>query len=71
MQEKEIESKFKKLPEHLKEEVLKYVDYLLLQQQDGKYKQSKPFTFKWEGTLKDENINVTSVELQHKSLEWR
>ncbi len=47
------------------------VDYLLLQQQDGKYKQSKPFTFKWEGTLKDENINVTSVELQHKSLEWR
>ncbi len=56
MQEKEIETKFKKLPEQLKEKVLNYVDYLLLQQQDGKHKQSKSFTFNWEGKLKDAKI---------------
>ncbi len=71
MQEKEIETKFKKLPEQLREKVLNYVDYLLLQQQDGKHKQSKSLTFIWEGKLKDAKININSVELQHKSLEWR
>ncbi len=70
MQEKEIETKVKKLSERFRKKVLKYVDFLL-SQQDSKNEQIKSFSFKWEGKLKDPKTNTTSVELQHKSLEWR
>lgn len=70
MYEKEIEVKMGQLPEDLKREVLGYVDFLL-----SKYKSSeatkKKFKFDWEGGLSEIKEKFTSVELQHKTLEWR
>jgi hypothetical protein len=70
MQRKEIEVKFQELPENLKIQVLNYIDSLL-----KKHKNQKPgsekFKFDWEGGLSDLKKEFTSVELQHKSLEWR
>ena len=71
MLEKEIEAKVKRLPEQLRGIVLKYVDFLL--QQEEKHRQIKQFNFNWEGKLKEveKTNNISSVELQHKSIEWR
>ena len=69
MYEKEIELKIRDLPEDLKKEVLNYIDFLL-----KKYKnagKAKKFKFDWEGGLSEMQEKFTSVELQHKALEWR
>ncbi|MDR9769406.1 MULTISPECIES: hypothetical protein [Acetomicrobium] len=29
------------------------------------------FKFDWEGGLSDANIKISSVDLQHKALDWR
>lgn len=70
MNEREIEVKMKKLPEHIKREVLNYMEFLL---EKYKNKDFKPgdFRFDWEGGLSDITEKFTSVELQHKALEWR
>jgi hypothetical protein len=70
MIEEKLNSMFHKLPFHLKREVLDYMEFL-----SNKYR-SKPlpkkkFKFDWEGGLADSNINMTSVELQHKAMDWR
>ena len=58
------------LPEYLKREVLDYIEFLL-----KKYKrkegEKRPFPFDWEGGLAEIGKKFTSVELQHKALEWR
>jgi len=64
-----IETKIKKLPPHLKREVLDYIDFLT-----QKYHPSSPgerFKFNWEGGLSDLADKYSSVELQHKVSEWR
>jgi hypothetical protein len=70
MYEREIETKVQKLPENLKKEVLDYIDFLLEKYQ-GKKVRKRKFTFDWEGGLSDIKDEFTSVELQHKALEWR
>lgn len=70
MYETEIEAKVQKLPENLKKEVLDYVEFLLEKYQTKKIKKRK-FTFDWEGGLSDIRDEYTSVELQHKTAEWR
>ncbi len=70
MYEKEIEVKIQKLPEDLRKEVLDYVDFLLSKYQDRKTA-GKKFKFDWEGGLSEIRGEFTSVELQHKALEWR
>ena len=42
----------------------------LLNNKENKAKTRKSFTFDWEGGLKDMRDEFTSIELQHKSLEW-
>jgi len=37
----------------------------------SKKPKAKKFTFNWEGGLSELKEEFTSVELQHKSLEWR
>ncbi len=65
-----IKSKFDELPEDLKKEVLDYIEFLL--QKYGTYKTKKDkFRFDWEGGLSNLKDKYTSVELQHKVLEWR
>jgi hypothetical protein len=70
MHEKEIEVKIQKLPEDLRREVLDYVDFLLSRYQDRETARGK-FKFDWEGGLSEIREEFTSVELQHKALEWR
>jgi hypothetical protein len=70
MLEKEIEVKIRELPKDLRREVLDYMEFLL-----RKYKRketvAKKFKFDWEGGLSEIREKFTSVELQHKALEWR
>lgn len=73
MIEQNLDTMVHNLPLSLKREVLDYVEFLL-----SKYpKQSKTavpkksFKFDWEGGLADIKDKMTSVELQHKAMEWR
>ena len=70
MDVKEIEMKMKELPEDLRREVLDYVEFLLNKYKDTKIK-AKGFKFDWEGGLSEIREKFTSVELQHRALEWR
>ncbi|MBC7080812.1 MAG: XRE family transcriptional regulator [Thermoplasmatales archaeon] len=38
---------------------------------ENEKKMRKSFSFSWEGGLKDIKNKYASVELQHKSMEWR
>ncbi len=69
MQRSVIKERLEELPEDLRKEVLDYIDFLL-----HKYKKKtkkRKFKFDWEGGLSELKEKYTSVELQHKALEWR
>lgn len=70
MYEEEIAVRLRALPEALKREVLDYTDFLLSKQKKEKAKKEK-FNFSWEGGLSGIGSDVSSVELQHRALEWR
>jgi len=70
MYEKEIESKIQELPENLRKEVLDYIDFLHKKYKDKRSK-ANGFKFDWEDGLSEVKNEFTSVELQHKALEWR
>ena len=70
MHEREIEVKLQKLPEDLRREVLDYMEFLLKKYKGTKSK-AKKFRFDWEGELSEMRGEFTSVELQHRTLEWR
>ncbi len=67
---KEIEVRMQELPEYLRREVLDYIDFLSIKYKD-KLRNEKKLEFDWEGGLLEIRENFTSVELQHKSMEWR
>ena len=69
MKYQDIESKIDKLPEHVIQEINDFIDFLLAKYGEKKNKKNK-FKFDWEGGLIDLKDKYTSVELQHKSLEW-
>ncbi len=58
---------FQQLPDDLKEEVLDYIEFLL--ERNARRRRS-PMKFGWRGGLKELRKKYTSVELQHKALEW-
>jgi hypothetical protein len=62
-----LEALIKELPPELHQEVEDYVESLI-NKYNGKSKGK--FKFGWEGALKDLRDKYTSVELQHKALEW-
>ncbi|MDI6655019.1 MAG: DUF2281 domain-containing protein [Candidatus Hydrothermarchaeota archaeon] len=70
MYEKEIDVKMRKLPKSLMKEVLDYIEFLLSKYEGRKIVMAK-FKFDWEGGLSETKRKFTSVELQHKALEWR
>jgi len=70
MYEKEIRLKIRKLPEDLRKEVLDYIEFLLRKCKREKI-ESRKFKFDWEGGLSEIREKFTSVELQHKAVEWR
>lgn len=69
MNDKIIKAKLEELPMDLKKEVLDYMEFLL-QKYSKRVKKDK-FKFDWEGGLSELKGKFTSVELQHKALEWR
>jgi hypothetical protein len=70
MYEKEMVLKIEELPEDLRREVLDYIEFLLAKYR-GKENRTKKFRFDWEGSLSEIRGQFTSVELQHRGLEWR
>ncbi len=70
MYEGGIELRMRGLPEGLKREVLDYMEFLLKKYQIKEIKATR-FNFNWEGGLSDLRNKFTSIELQHKALEWR
>lgn len=64
-----IQTKLNKLSEELKREVLDYIDFLIMKHHTEEKKGK--LTFDWEGGLSDLKEKYTSVELQHKAMEWR
>ena len=70
----EIGIKLKKLPNHLVPEVLDYIDFLLNKygsKETAKRENGNQFKFDWEGGLSKLKNQYTSVELQHKAMDWR
>lgn len=70
MIEQKIEFMVQRLPFYLKKEVLNYIEFL-----SNKYRTNaaakKKFKFDWEGGLADAKDKMTSVQLQHKAMDWR
>ena len=64
-----IERKFNELPNDLKKEVLNFIDFLITKKKRKIV--SSRFNFDWEGSLSDIKNKYSSVNLQHKSMEWR
>ncbi|MHA1505759.1 MAG: DUF2281 domain-containing protein [Candidatus Asgardarchaeia archaeon] len=58
---------FQKLPDDLKREVIDYMEFLL---EKRVRKRGGHLKFTWKGALKELKDKYTSVELQHKALDW-
>jgi hypothetical protein len=72
MIEQKIDVMVHSLPLNLKKEVLDYVEFLLYKYpEQPKTASEKKFKFDWEGGLADIKDKMTSVELQHKAMDWR
>ncbi|MBI5746333.1 MAG: DUF2281 domain-containing protein [Nitrospirae bacterium] len=69
MSDKTLKTKIEELPTDLKKEVFDYIEFLL--QKYSKRIKKEKFRFDWEGGLSELKDKCTSVELQHKALEWR
>jgi hypothetical protein len=63
----DLERKVKTLPLDLHREVEDYIDFLI--EKRGK-RPIKPFSLTWKGALRDKKDLISSVDLQHKSLDW-
>lgn len=70
MHGEEIDIEMRELPEDLRREVLDYIEFLL-RKYKGNVVKAKKFKFDWEGGLSEMREKFTSVELQHRTLEWR
>ena len=67
---KNIEEKIKKLPDDVIPEVMGYIEFLMVKYDKNK-NAGKKIKFDWEGGLSKLKNKYTSVQLQHKALEWR
>ncbi len=66
-----LQEKIEYLPPELQREVFDFIDFLLYKyEQNKKIDKTKTFTFNWAGKLSNLKDKYTSVELQHKALEW-
>ncbi|MDZ7724848.1 MAG: DUF2281 domain-containing protein [candidate division KSB1 bacterium] len=66
----DIGNKIEKLPDHVIGEINDFVDFLLNKYGSKKIESDK-FNFDWEGQLSHLKSKYSSVELQHKAMEWR
>ena len=63
-----VEEKIRMLPPDLREEAIHFIDELVKR---SKRSPPSPIRFAAEGTLAELGKRYSSVELQHKALEWR
>ena len=70
MYQNEVDMKMHQLPEDLRRQVLDYMEFLIEKNKVSRNK-GKKFKFDWEGGLSEIQGELTSVELQHRVLEWR
>ncbi len=63
-----VEEKIRMLPPDLREEAIHYIDKLVKR---SKRSPPAPFRCAAEGTLAELGKRFSSVELQHKAMEWR
>ncbi|NOY58100.1 MAG: DUF2281 domain-containing protein [Calditrichaeota bacterium] len=70
MNVQDVKMKLEKLPDHIIPKVIDYIKFLLNKYCRNIIDNSK-FKFDWEGGLPKLKNDYTSVELQHKALEWR
>lgn len=63
-----LEKKINTLPPELNREVEDFVEFLI--EKRLKRPKGRP-TFRWAGSLKELRDEYTSVELQHKIVQWR
>lgn len=66
-----IQAKLDELSEELQRKVLDYIDFLIMKHYKYKEEKKGGLKFDWEGGLSDLKEKYTSVELQHKAMEWR
>ncbi|MCK9632149.1 MAG: DUF2281 domain-containing protein [Methanoregula sp.] len=62
-----VEEKIRRLPPDLRNNVLDYIDNLTRQ---AEQRATGKFRFEWEGCLAHLKTKYTSVDLQHKALDW-
>jgi hypothetical protein len=62
-----VEEKIRKLPPDLQQNVLDYIESLSRQSERTA---TGRFTFAWEGCLSHLKKKYSSVDLQHKALDW-
>ena len=62
-----LEEVIKNLPPELQQEVQDFVDFLMEKHMPQRKVELK---LDWRGALRDMRDQYTSVELQHKALEW-
>ena len=70
MNVKEINKKIKQVPPHLVPEIMDYIDFLITKYSKSSQKK-KPFNFNWQGGLSEISKEYSSVDLQHKAMDWR
>ena len=63
-----LDEKIARLPKHLQQQVIDFVDFLLHR---TKKRETAKLTLAWAGGLREYRDKYTSLELQHKALEWR
>jgi len=63
-----LAKKIQALPPELRQEVEDFVDAL---RREREPRQRQPMNLNWRGALSDLKDEYTSVELQHKLIEWR
>ncbi len=64
---KPIQELVRVLPEEIQQEVEDFIEFLL--ERHG-HKPRRTFKLDWRGALSDMRDEYTSVELQHKTLDW-
>lgn len=72
MIDQDIDAVIHNLPSYLKREVLNYIQLLANNYRNrNTTTPQKKFKFDWEGGLADVEGKITSVQLQHKAMDWR
>lgn len=62
-----VVAKIRNLPPDLQKEVIEYIHHLELR---ANRTATQKFRFEWEGSLSHLKDRYTSVQLQHKVLDW-